>query len=298
MKKLPHLGLGTVQFGLEYGVSNRQGRPAEREVAAILARAAEWGVGYIDTAPAYGDAEILVGRHLPRDHKMRVVTKTPALPDATIDARYEQRVLDAVAASLDRLKVGAVHALLVHQSGDLGKPGWQRLVGAMNEVKARGLAAHVGVSIYEIDQLKLVESRLAPGLVQLPFNVFDRRFSESGALARLKAAGVEVHARSAFLQGLLLMDPANLPEFFGPLREKIASLHRRWAKQGLTPVAGCLAFMFQHAELDVVVVGVNSLTELDEIIAAATAMGHVEFDPLPSVDALYLNPSRWPAFVH
>lgn len=298
MKKLPHLGLGTVQFGLEYGVSNRQGRPAEREVAAILGRAAERGVSYIDTAPAYGDAEILIGRHLPRGHKMRVVTKTPALPDATIDARYEQRVLDTLAASLDRLKVDAVHALLVHQSGDLGKPGWQRLVGAMNEVKARGWAAHVGASIYDIDQMELVESRFAPELVQLPFNVFDRRLSESGALARLKAAGIEVHARSAFLQGLLLMDPANLPEFFGPLREKIASLHHRWAKQGLRPVAGCLAFMLQHAELDAVVVGVNKLAELDEIIAAVTAVNHVEFDPLPSVDVLYLNPSRWPVFAH
>ena len=112
-------------------------------------------------------------------------------------------------------------------------------------------------SIYDIDQMELVESRFAPELVQRPFNVFDRRLSESGALARLKAAGIEVHARSAFLQGLLLMDPANLPEFFGPLREKIASLHHRWAKQGLRPVAGCLAFMFQHAELDAVVVGVR-----------------------------------------
>jgi len=298
MKKLPHLGLGTVQFGLEYGVSNRQGRPAEREVAAILGRAAERGVSYIDTAPTYGDAEILIGRHLPRGHKIRVLTKTPALPDATIDARYEQRVLDTLAASLDRLKVDAVHALLVHQSGDLGKPGWQWLVGALNEVKARGWAAHVGASVYDVDQLELVESRFAPELVQLPFNVFDRRLSESGVLARLKAAGAEVHARSVFLQGLLLMDPANLPNFFGPLRENIASLQGRWAKQGLSPAAGCLAFVFQQAELDAVVVGVNSLSEFDEIIATATPDGHVEFDPLPSVDALYLNPSRWPAFAY
>ncbi len=76
---LARLGLGTVQFGLEYGVSNFAGHPDEREVANILARAVEAGIGYIDTAPAYGNAEILVGRYLPSGHRLRIVTKAPAI---------------------------------------------------------------------------------------------------------------------------------------------------------------------------------------------------------------------------
>ena len=112
MNALARLGLGTVQFGLDYGVSNRGGRPPEREAAAILARAAAAGVGFIDTAPAYGEAEdsdrsLSSARPWPS-----IVTKTPALVDATIDARHGRHVLDGLAASLDRLKVSAVHGFL------------------------------------------------------------------------------------------------------------------------------------------------------------------------------------------
>ena len=168
MAMLSRLGLGTVQFGLEYGVSNRGGRPDDCEVAAILARAAEAGVGYIDTAPSYANAEILVGRYLSGSGSQRIVTKTPALADATIEARHGQCVLDTLAASLDRLKVDAVHGLLVHQCDDLAKPGWQHLVDAVAEAQARGWAGRIGASVYNSDQLELVESRFRPELVRLP----------------------------------------------------------------------------------------------------------------------------------
>ena len=153
MTDLSRIGLGTVQFGMHYGVSNRAGQPDEREVAAILERAVAHGVRYLDTASAYGDAEILLGRHLPAGHRLRIVTKTPPVPDEHIDARHKQQWLDALALSLDRLKVSAVYGLLVHQTGDLDKPGWQYLVEALREAQTRGLVSRIGVSVYDEKQL-------------------------------------------------------------------------------------------------------------------------------------------------
>jgi aryl-alcohol dehydrogenase-like predicted oxidoreductase len=296
---LSRLGLGTVQFGLEYGVSNREGRPGEREVAAILARAAEAGVGYIDTAPIYGDAEALVGRHLPTGHGLRIVTKIPAIADATIEARHGRLALDSLAASLDRLRVDSVHGLLVHHAGDLAKPGWQHVVDALAEAQARGWAGRIGASVYGADQLALVESRFQLQLVQLPLNALDRRPIVSGALTRLSAAGAEIHARSVFLQGLLLMKPSKLPDFFLPVREDIAALHRCWAEQGRNAIAGCLCFALQQPEIDAVIVGVNHCTEFDEIadVARQSASIH-DCGLVPEVDPVYLDPSRWPAFTH
>ena len=213
---LARLGLGTVQFGLEYGVSNRAGHPGEREVANILARAIEMGIGYIDTAPAYGDAEAMVGRYLPDGHGLRIVTKTPPITDTTIDARHGRLVLDSLATSLDRMRVDNVHGFLVHHAADLAKSGWQHVVEAIAEARARGWAGRIGASIYNSDQLALVETRFAPQLVQLPLNVLDRRPIVSGVLARLKAGGVEIHARSVFLQGLLLMKPSEFAGFLSP----------------------------------------------------------------------------------
>ena len=300
MTMLARLGLGTVQFGQDYGVSNRGGRADEREVAAILARAAAAGVGYIDTAPAYGDAESLVGRYLGRGHNLRIVTKTPALTIARIEARHRQHVLDTLAASLDRLKVDAVHGLLVHQSGDLAKPGWQYLVDAMAEAKARGWTRRIGASIYNDDQLALVESRFRPQFVQLPLNVLDRRPIVSGTLARLKAAGVEIHARSVFLQGLLLMDPTELPEFFAPVRQNIAEIREIWRQRGVSALGGCLAFALWRPEVDTVIVGVNRLKEFAQIEATLTSLTGNDIDIAVGqpIDPAYLDPTRWPNFVH
>ena len=300
MTALARLGLGTVQFGLDYGLSNRTGRPHEREVAAILARALGAGVGYIDTAPAYGDAEVITGRYLPSGHGLRIVTKSPALADAPIEARHGRQVLDSLAASLDRLKVSAVHGFLVHRSEDLAQTGWQHLADAMLEARARGWASRIGASVYNSDQLALVESRFRPDLIQLPLNVLDRRPIVSGMLARLKSAGVEIHARSVFLQGLLLMDPGELPEFFAPLRPIIVRVRETWQQRGQSALGGCLAFALRQPEIDAVVVGVNSIKEFEQIEAVVAALpgGDADIAPVQPVDPAFLDPSQWPEFVH
>jgi aryl-alcohol dehydrogenase-like predicted oxidoreductase len=300
MTMLSRLGLGTVQFGVDYGVSNRAGRPDEREVAAILARISRAGVGYLDTAPAYGEAELLIGRHLPPGHRLRIVTKAPAITDATVTARHGRQVLDSLAASLDRLKVSAVHGFLVHQSENLAGKGWQHLVDALLEARARGWTKRIGASVYNSDQLALVESRFSPELVQLPLNVLDRRPITSGLLPRLKAAGVEIHARSVFLQGLLLMRPDELPEFFAPLRQTIVRLRETWQRRGLSALGGCLAFAFRQPEIDAVIVGVNRVQELEQIEAVVASLpdGDTDIALDQPIDPAYLDPSRWPDFVH
>jgi aryl-alcohol dehydrogenase-like predicted oxidoreductase len=297
MTAFARIGLGTAQFGMHYGVSNHAGRPAEDEVSTILARAVALGVGYLDTAPAYDDAEVRLGRLLPAGHGLRIVTKTPPMPDDVIEPRHRRQWLETFERSLERLRVDSVYGLLVHQAADLGKPGWQHLVEALQAVKARGLVGRIGVSVYDEQQLAMAESRFRIELVQLPLNALDRRPLASGLLSRLKAQGAEIHARSAFLQGLLLMPPAELPEFFQPMRPALHKLREDWAKQGLSPVAACLAFVLRRTEIDAAIVGVNRLSELAEIEAAVAGAGHLDPEPgtMPEVAPIYLDPSRWPA---
>jgi aryl-alcohol dehydrogenase-like predicted oxidoreductase len=292
------LGLGTVQFGLHYGVSNPAGRPSEGEVAAILARAVEAGIGYLDTAPAYGEAEILVGRHLPRHHDLRIVTKLSPIAESTIEARHGAAILDTLARSLDHLRVARVHGVLVHHARDLGKPGAEHIVDALMQAHARGWAERIGASIYDAEQLALVESRFQPQLVQLPLSVLDRRLIQSGTLSRLRARAIEVHARSIFLQGALLMNPNELPQFFAPVREHIAGVQRQWGEAGLSALEGCLAFAFQQPEIDAVIVGVNRVGEFRDILAAINeGRDPCLREPTVSIDSLYLDPSRWPPII-
>jgi aryl-alcohol dehydrogenase-like predicted oxidoreductase len=288
-----------VQFGLDYGVSNSVGRPAEGEVADIVARAIEARVGYLDTAPGYGNAETLVGRLLPRGHALRIVTKLSPFAEDTISAAQGAAVLESLARSLDRLNAERVYGILVHRATDLAKPGAEHVVEALMQAQARGWVERIGASIYDCEQLLLVESRFQPQLVQLPLNVLDRRPIESGVLSRLRAQGTEIHARSIFLQGLLLMKPSELPQFFAPIRAQIAGLHRRWTEVGLSALGGCLQFVLRQPEIDSIIVGVNRLHEFDDILAAVQEGRDVGLDEsIAAIDPLYLDASRWPGFAH
>jgi aryl-alcohol dehydrogenase-like predicted oxidoreductase len=297
---MARVGLGTAQFGTRYGISNNIGQPDEAEVGAILRHAVELGVGYLDTAASYGTAEELIGKHLPVGHNVRIVTKLPPLEAATIGAQNAQTVVKAIANSRARLKLDRLHGALIHQARDLAKPGWQYIAEALREAQTRGWILRIGASVYDVEELALVEDRLRPDLVQLPFNAVDRRLIASGSLDVLKALGVEIHARSVFLQGLLLMEPGTIPSFFEPVLGQLTRLRDQWKAAGLSPLAGCLLAAFQQRAIDVVLVGVNRLSELREIGAAITDVAGSSFvlrGGAP-VDPRYIDPRNWPATAH
>ena len=264
--------------------SSCRARNRERSDAGSRSR-----VGYIDGSGVRRCGN-LIGSASTSGHG-RALSQTPPIADATIEARHGRMVLDSIATSLERLRAASVYGLLVHHAGDLAKPGWQHVVEALAEVRGRGWASHTGASIYNSDQLALVEARFPPQLVQLPLNVLDRRLIASGVLARLKAKGTEIHARSVFLQGLLLMKPNEVPDFFLPIREDLAALRRAWLEQHRSPIAGCLAFAMQQPDIDAVIVGVNSRAEFDEIVEAAIQSDSIQVWRAPaSIRSISIRP--------
>lgn len=296
---LGRLGLGTAQFGMDYGVSNARGKPNEQEVARLLAAAEAAGVGYLDTATGYSDAEALVGRFLSPDSRIRIVTKTPPVAAPRIEAAHKRDVLESVSRSLERLRIQRLHGLLIHHAADLAKPGWEHLVEAMTEAQERGLVDRLGVSVYDPDQLEMAEGKLRIGIAQIPFNILDSRLARSDVVGRLRSGGCEIHARSVFLQGLLLMAPSSLPDFFDPVRGELARLHALWAGAGLTPASACIAYVIQSGAVDVTIVGFNGLAEFAEvrdILRGAQMRAAVPQGEGPSIDAKYIDPSRWPRF--
>ncbi len=297
---LSRLGLGTVQFGSHYGVSNEKGVPAESEVAAILASAEDAGIGYLDTAFGYPKAEELIGRYLQPGHRLKIVTKTPPVGESVIEAKKRTQILDALAVSLDRLKVTKVHGLLVHHTSDLHKPGREYLVEALQEAKSCGLVDRIGVSVYDAAQLESVENILDIEIVQFPYNAFDSRVVTSGVFRRLKSAGAEMHARSIFLQGLLLMDRSRLPNYFAPVRGELSLLDAEWAAAGVSRLSGCLRFVLQNPDVDALIVGTNSLAEFEEIQKAISEASQKDFRIVsrPELDVEFIDPSRWPSFAH
>jgi aryl-alcohol dehydrogenase-like predicted oxidoreductase len=283
------LALGTVQFGLRYGVANTSGQVAPTAIAAILRRAREAGIDTLDTAIAYGESEARLGDA--GVASWRLVTKLPPLPQEMADVGTW--VESEVQGSLQRLKTTRLDALMLHKAADLLGPYSKACIRALEDMKARGWVRSIGVSIYAPEDIAAVWPMWRPDIVQAPCNVFDRRLIQSGWLGRLSEAGVRVHIRSAFLQGLLLMPRATQPKWFDPWR----GLLDRWAASCVqletTPLAAALAFVLAQPGVERLVVGVDSLAQLDEILVAARARAVLPADDLYSEDRDLIDPSRW-----
>jgi aryl-alcohol dehydrogenase-like predicted oxidoreductase len=285
------LGLGTAQLGLPYGIANEKGRPDAAAAAALLAAAAAVGVEVVDTAPAYGFAEARLGALLPEGVAWRIVTKTMA-------AAAPGAVRAGVEASLRRLRRPALAGLLVHDRRELldaGGPGGDRLWRELVDLREQGLVERIGVSVYHPDEVMRLLARYPLDLVQVPLSVLDQRVRSSGALAALAAAGVEVHARSAFLQGLLLLEPERVPAELAPARAPLARFRARVRELGCTPLQAALGFVAGSPGVGTVVCGAEAPAQVHELAAAlGTHVDAAAFADLACSDLAVVDPSTWP----
>ena len=286
------LALGTVQFGLPYGVANTQGQVSHDQAEAMLGAMRAAGIDTIDTAIAYGEAETVLGRI--GISGFRPVSKVPALRESAL--AVDDWVVSQVEASLERLRVPRLGGLMLHAPDDLLGPNGQDLARGLRRVRDGGLADRIGLSVYSPEQLAAVVDRLPLEIIQIPLNVFDRRFVETGWLDRLVSDDVEVHARSVFLQGLLVMPSDRIPPKFAPFRSLIDGWHS-WlagdAAAGRSTVQACLAHVASYAGISRLVVGADSLEQLQDIIEAASAAPLRAPESLASPATPLINPSQW-----
>lgn len=265
----PELALGTVQFGLDYGITNASGQVELDVVKQLLQQAAAAGVGYLDTAQAYGNSEQAIGAALPTPQAFRIVSKLS--PQADIqpwDAAREQQWQQALEISLERLNVSHLDGFLLHSADDLRQPQAERLLDWLRSLQSGGLVKKIGVSIYQVADLEgLPLSDLQ--LVQLPCSLYDQRLITSGTVERLQSLGLSLHARSIYLQGLLVTPASAWP---ARVRTSFLQHHRKleqWAKtHGCSLVDLALGWAKRQPWMDAAVVGITTPEELQALLEA------------------------------
>lgn len=283
------LALGTVQFGLGYGINNTRGRVPVAEVAAILSTARAAGVGMLDTSGAYGCAEEILGPLLASESgAFEIVSKLPRCPIEEVDLRIER--------SFRQLGLDSLYGYLCHHYDFFREvPGiWDRFRALRDEGRAR----RIGFSLYHPRELaELFDDGIDFDLVQVPGNVLDRRFEP--LFAECHRRGIEVHVRSVFLQGLLLRNPDQLPAHFLPIQCKIRAVHAAAEAAGISPSQLLLIHAGSRTLIDRIVIGVDSLADLQSNLIAAdhveTAARHFSrIDSLQEDDERMILPSCWP----
>lgn len=288
------LALGTVQFGLAYGITNQEGQVSQAESGRILELAASRNISLLDTAAAYGQSEQVLANLLVADHPFRLVSKTLPLSACTDGLLTLEQ---ALRQSLHLLACGRpLYGLMVHHAADLLGPFGDALFARLDALKQEGRVMKVGVSVYEAEELDLLLARYPLDLVQLPHSLLDQRLRTSGWLERLSALRVEVHVRSAFLQGVLLLKPEHLPRHLAALKYPLERVAKRAELLGVTPLTLALAYLRQQTEIAEVIVGVLSVAQLDEIAHAWDQAANLPVgcaDDLGIDDAGLLNPACW-----
>ena len=285
------LALGTAQFGMDYGIGSSPGKLSISEVKKILEYAKSTNIDMLDTASAYGNSEKTLGK-LNVD-EFHVVTKTRhfnVLKITDDDLTLLNRDFDQ---SLKDLKLDSVYGLLIHNADDLMKPGASKIIEFIQNLKKTNKIKKIGVSIYENKHLNFVLENFDIDLVQIPLNIFDRRLIDNGMLKLLSQKGLEVHARSIFLQGLLLLENSSRPRKF----DRWGSLWKSWSEwlndYKISPLEASIRYAMSFSEISKVLVGIDSVNQLMEIMDAAYGV----LPPIPNElytdDSLLLNPSNW-----
>jgi len=287
------LALGTAQLGLDYGITNESGRVPAAEAQAMLDAAWAGGVRMLDTAPAYGSSEAGLGQafaHRPK-RAWRVITKTMPLRLPAIDSQALAQVDAAFQRSLAAL--GAVDSLLVHHADDLLVPGGEALYGWLREQQQQGRVRRIGASIYDGPQARQLLQRYALDVVQLPASIADQRLLADGTVARLADAGIELHARSLYLQGLLLADPGFVAGRFPAQAAWTQRFHDECRRRALQPVQACLSFFRGQPALAVAVIGAASRAEIAALLAAWAAVPAGDWSGWAVDNPAFTDPRQW-----
>jgi len=278
--------LGTVQFGINYGISNQHGVPSDTELKTIFKVAKSSGIQQLDTAKAYGNAEERIGEL--SNSKFDIITKFP-------NVASEKELEIALSESLHKLNVSSIYGYLAHNADVLiQKPSlWKVLL----EAKKEGKIKKIGYSLYTPEQLeRLLDLNCIPDLVQLPYSILDRKFEKQ--LSILKQLGTEVHVRSVFLQGLYFMNPNKLPEKLQPLQDSLQELKNLCIENNVSVGGLALNYVISNPNIDKVVMGVETAAQLQQNIQMVLDW-KADFGLFSKIEAIeikdksLLNPVNW-----
>tara|TARA_B100000674_G_scaffold455641_1_gene429569 strand:+ start:1728 stop:2663 length:936 start_codon:yes stop_codon:yes gene_type:complete len=293
----PQLCLGSAQFGLSYGITNNEGQVREEVVCHLLKKAKESGFTWLDTAQAYGNAESVLGRQLDKNHGYNLISKVAKQAKGNFNKKDAEKWEKGFFDSCKRLRVEKLHSLLLHSPGDLRKPGSEYLKDWLISLRDRGLVERIGISIYSSEDLEGINPDLTD-MVQLPLSLYDQRLLEDQTISRLRSMGIKIHARSVYMQGLLLTQPVRWPSWVSvEVRNHHRALNSLAEEKGCNLIDLALGFIQEQVDVEAVTLGLCTEDELSsqkETWERYSPWEKDEWRHWALQDTSILDPRLWP----
>jgi len=277
------LMIGTAQFGVDYGINGRQ-RNTDHESRHIVELAHNNGIDWVDTSREYGTSENVLGSITHDRSDLSVVTKTAIRNPDVAETMFLQ--------SLTTLNVPRVEGLLVHNADDTCS---KELFDRLYQLKQQGFVKSIGASVYTTEEAMAVTDKYPIDIIQVPCSIVDQRFIQTGTIDKLASKGIRVHIRSVFLQGLLLMRPQSVMDYFLPMKPHLSLLQRSALDNGISVLSLVLGYVKSLDNVDKIIVGVHDVQQLEEIICAyhEPSCSGIDFDIFSMDDTGFIDPRNW-----
>tara|TARA_B110000091_G_scaffold211305_1_gene255683 strand:- start:1081 stop:1959 length:879 start_codon:yes stop_codon:yes gene_type:complete len=284
--------LGTVQFGLRYGINNTIGKLTEVQVFELLETAYELGIRTLDTAEAYGNAHSIISNfHKQSKKRFNIISKY-----SSSNFDYPIDLVERIKVHCSNFNVNYLEGYMFHSYNDF-KMNINNDPNVLDNIKNSGLVKKIGVSVYSNDEIEDLLNFKNINLIQLPFNLFDNEYQRKEILEKAKKRNIEIHTRSVFLQGLFFKDINTLTNCLLPLKNNLSELSLILKNNNISIESLALNYPLNKTYIDKVLIGVDSLEQLKNNIKATEndfdKSIYEKIDCIQIKNTKLLNPSNW-----
>lgn len=280
--------LGTVQFGLDYGINNSAGKPSKEQVFQLFEEAAKAGIAILDTADAYGNASELIGEFFS-------LSKTRFAINTKFKAEEGKSITAQLTHSLKQLNAEQVNIYFYHRFDEMVK--FPETLTELGRLKSQNLINKIGVSVYGNDEFEIAVNTPEIDAIQLPFNLLDNYNQRGELLKQAKQKGKEIQVRSVFLQGLLFKQLNDYPAYLAPLKPYMQAISQIGVESSIEMEALALSYALAQPEIDNVLIGVDTLAQLNTNVSQAnttlTAACISQINAISVSETELLYPKNW-----
>ena len=281
--------LGSANFDQIYGI--KKNFIKKSEIKKLFNLALKNKIKTIDTSPLYNKSEKIIG--LLNNNRFKIISKIPKPPKNIKRENIKKWLKQKVMISLKNLRIKKFECLLLHNANSLLCKNGDEIYKGIRNMKINGFTSKIGVSIYDFNVLDKILKKFKFNLIQAPFNILDQRLVEKGWLKKLKKRKIEVHARSIFLQGILLLKHNQLPKKLIKLSKKLVMWENWLKKNKFSSLQVCLSFVLNQRQLDGIVVGYNNTNQLNQILKLKQIKNNFSLPNLNIKDKKLIDPREW-----
>ncbi len=288
-KLINKLCFGTANLTNNYGILKKKNKFSSKKIKEIFYVLGKNKIANIDTAISYKNVEKKIGQLDLK--KFKIFTKLPKLPKKCTD--INKWSLKNINHSLNSLNTKSLSGVLIHHSEDLIGKNKKKLYQALLFLKKKKLVNKIGVSIYNFKILDKILNEFKVDIIQVPFNILDRRLVTKNYLNKIKRKKIQIHVRSIFLQGILLSNFKKIPKKFFRWKNLFKTWNFWLKKNKISKLQACLNFILSFKQIDVIIFGAYSKKQIKQIINAVNQSTKIYPKNIFSNNLQLIDPRRW-----